>query len=89
MPSIVAQAAKRQGAEVWGFTPARDASEQQQSYPTDDIHIYDRLFFIPPEYNKKFFLEEPFVDARDRSTNLKCRFFVLRKNEVIESVLLR
>lgn len=76
MPSIVAQAAKQQGAAIWGFTPARDASEQQQSYPSDDISLYDKLFFIPSEYDRAFFLEEPFADARDRSTRLKYRNFL-------------
>lgn len=76
MPSLVAQAAKQHGSEVWGFTPERDASGQQQSYPSDDIRLYDKLFFIPPAYDKEFFLEKPFVDARDRSTRLKYRNFL-------------
>lgn len=76
MPYIVAQAAKRQGAEVWGFTPTRNASEQQQTYPTDDITIYDRLIFIPPDYDRSFFLEHSFSPGRDRSTRLKYRNFL-------------
>jgi predicted Rossmann-fold nucleotide-binding protein len=76
MPSIVAQAAKQQGAEIWGFTPARDVSEQQQSYPSDDIHLYNKLFFIPPAYDRAFFLDEQFSASRDRSTRLKYRNFL-------------
>src|SRR4051794_6451768 len=59
IPSLVAQAAKQHGAEIWGFPPTRNALEQRQRYPSDDMHLYDKLFFIPPEYDHAFFLAEP------------------------------
>lgn len=76
MPYIVAQTAKKQGAQVWGFTPARNEIEQQQTFPVDDITIYDKLFFIPPQYDRAFFLEQPLSSDRDRSTRLKYRNFL-------------
>jgi len=76
MPYLVAQAAKQQGAEIWGFTPERNALGQQQSYPSDDITLYDKLFFIPPAYDCAFFLNEQLSDSLDRSTRLKYRNFL-------------
>jgi predicted Rossmann-fold nucleotide-binding protein len=76
MPYLVAQTAKQQGAEIWGFTPERNAREQQQAYPSDDITIYDKLFFIPSQFDQYFFLEQPLPFATDRSTRLKYRNFL-------------
>lgn len=76
MPYIVARTAKQNGAEVWGFTPARDVEEQQSLYPSDDIAVYNKLFFIPPQFDARFFLDQPFSAAHDRSTRLKYRNFL-------------
>jgi predicted Rossmann-fold nucleotide-binding protein len=73
MPSLVAQATKQQGGEVWGFTPARNASEQQRRYPSDEISLYDKLFFIPPDYDRAFYLEKLPAPDQDESTRLKYR----------------
>ncbi len=73
MPYAVAQAAKRGGAEVWGFTPRRNEQEQQLAYPLDDITVYDRLFFVPQQYDQYFFLDQPLSAARDESARLKYR----------------
>jgi predicted Rossmann-fold nucleotide-binding protein len=73
MPYLVAQSAKQRGAEVWGFTPERNEREQHQAYPSDDITIYDKLFFVPPQYDHSFFLEHLSSSRHDRSTRLKYR----------------
>lgn len=76
MPYLVAQAAKQQGAEIWGFTPERNEQAQRAAYPSDDITLYDKLFFIPPQYDQHFFLTEPLSPALEHSTQLKYRNFL-------------
>src|SRR5258708_7154956 len=61
MPYIVANAAKQHGAEIWGFAPTTNREDQMQLYPKDDITIYDRLFYIPQNYQDFFF---PTGDAK-------------------------
>lgn len=73
MPYIVAQASKQCGAEIWGFTPERNEQEQQQAYPLDNIAIYDRLFFVPPQYAQHFFLTQPLSPPQDQRTRRKYR----------------
>jgi predicted Rossmann-fold nucleotide-binding protein len=76
MPYIVAQAAKQQGAEIWGFSPERDVEAQKQAFPSDDVAVYDKLFFIPPSYDQQFFLERPLQEDNDRSVRLRYRNFL-------------
>lgn len=76
MPYIAAQAAKQQGAEIWGFSPERDVEAQQRAFPTDDLALYDQLFFIPPQYNQHFFLERFPQRGDDRGIRLRYRNFL-------------
>jgi predicted Rossmann-fold nucleotide-binding protein len=73
MPYVVAQAAKRAGATVWGFTPEYNEEEQKQAYPLDDMTIYDKLFYVPAQYHQIFFLDRPLSTSRDHSARLKYR----------------
>ena len=73
MPYAVAQSAKRKGAQVWGFTPAYSEEEQKQTYPLDDITIYDKLFYVPQEYDHPFTLDQELSAPRDWSARLKYR----------------
>lgn len=73
MPYAVAHAAKQKGAEVWGFTPQRNEEEQKQAYPLDDITIYDKLFYVPSQYDQLFYLDHTLSATRDQSARLKYR----------------
>lgn len=73
MPYAVAQAAKQQGASVWGFTPALTKAEHIRAYPNDDSAVYDRLFYVPQDYHERFFLSAPLAPERDWNTRLKYR----------------
>jgi len=77
MPYLVAYTAKQQGAEIWGFTPERNEQEQQHAYPSDDMTIYDRLFFIPAQFDQHFFLEhrslQPTTGVPDSNTEISFR----------------
>lgn len=73
MPYAVAQAAKQQGAEVWGFTPELNEEGQRKAYPQDDIGIYNKLFYVPEQYEQLFFLQERLPEARDWGARLKYR----------------
>jgi predicted Rossmann-fold nucleotide-binding protein len=73
MPYAVAHAAKHKGAEVWGFTPEHNEEEQKQAYPQDDITIYDKLFYVPLQYDRLFYLDHTLPAARDHSARLKYR----------------
>ena len=72
MPYVVAQAAARAGAQVWGFTPELDQEGQQTAYPDDDITIYQRLIYVPQNYREQF--GTPLLSGeRDHSARLKYR----------------
>lgn len=73
MPYAVAATAKQKGAEVWGFTPARDIAEQKSAYPSDDITVYDRLFYVPQHYEQLFYPAEKPPVAQDWDARLKYR----------------
>lgn len=73
MPYVVAHAAKQGNAEIWGFTPECNEQDQKRAYASDDITIYDKLFYIPPTYDQSFFLKENPEKPHRRSTRLKYR----------------
>ena len=73
IPYVVAQAAKHQGAEVWGFTSEYDEEEQKKAYPLDDITTYDKLFYVPHQYDQLFYLDHKLPSSRDWSARLKYR----------------
>lgn len=73
MPYAAASAAKRKGAEVWGFTPEHNEADQKKAYPQDDITIYDKLFYVPQEYDRHFFLDTTLPPSQDQSARLKYR----------------
>lgn len=50
LPYRAAYAAAKLGAEVWGFSPATGLEEQRRFTPDDDLSIYTRLDFIPPDF---------------------------------------
>src|SRR5947208_8546423 len=62
MPYIVAREATQYGAEVWGFTPELNAEAQRRAYTNDDITIYTRLLYVPPNY-KELFMANPESEA--------------------------
>ena len=73
MPYAVARAARQQGAEVWGFTPALTEEEHQSAFPDDDRATYEKLFFVPEQYRQLFFLAQPVSPAQDWGIRLKYR----------------
>lgn len=73
MPYAVASAAKRQGAEVWGFSPELGEAAQKNAYPQDDITIYSKLFYVPQECEALFFLDRRLPPSRSWSARLKYR----------------
>ena len=72
MPYIVAHEAAQHGAEVWGFTPELNAEAHRRAYPNDDITIYKRLLYVPPNY-KELFMTNPKSEALDWAGRLKYR----------------
>lgn len=72
MPYVVAHAAAQGGAQVWGFTPELDYKGQQDSFPADDITIYQRLIYVPQNYRDLFGVSS-LPAHRDHSARLKYR----------------
>jgi predicted Rossmann-fold nucleotide-binding protein len=72
MPYIVAHAAAQDGAEIWGFTPELNAEAHRRAYPSDDITIYKRLLYVPPNY-KELFMMIPESGSLDLAGRLKYR----------------
>src|SRR5690242_19475053 len=56
MPYAVARAARKEGAEVWGFTPALTEEEHRSAFPDDDRSIYTKLSFVPEQYRQLVFV---------------------------------
>lgn len=56
MPYIAAYEAAKNGAEVWGFSPNLNKAEQLAVYENDDISIYKKVYYIPKNYLKLFFV---------------------------------
>ena len=50
LPNEVALYAKKAGAEVWGFSPGVNLKRQKELLPAADTTIFDRLIFIPKDY---------------------------------------
>lgn len=50
MPRMVAQAAKEHGGSVWGFSPNRNKEEHAADYPEQNLELYDKLIFVPEQY---------------------------------------
>lgn len=48
IPYMVAEQAHRSGAEIWGYSPARNLDEHKAMMPDDDYAIYSKLIFLPP-----------------------------------------
>ncbi len=72
MPYVVAHAAARHGAKVWGFTPELDEAGQKRAYPSDDITIYERLVYVPQHYRDLFGVSS-LSRERDHAARLKYR----------------
>ncbi|MDP3940694.1 MAG: hypothetical protein Q8Q49_00125 [bacterium] len=50
LPYEAALRAKRNGAEVWGFSPGATIKKQKEYLPTVDTAIFDKLMYIPQRY---------------------------------------
>lgn len=50
IPYEASLAAHKNGAEIWGFSAARDLEEHEKFVPKHDISIYQRLVFVPKDY---------------------------------------
>jgi predicted Rossmann-fold nucleotide-binding protein len=50
LPYLAAHAAWEAGAEIWGFSPVRNAEEQREYVPDDDISIYAELVYVPETF---------------------------------------
>jgi predicted Rossmann-fold nucleotide-binding protein len=73
VPYAAASAGKSEGAEIWGFSSEHDLQGQQKAYPHDDSSIYDKLLYVPQDYEKLFFLENKLPPSRGWSARLKYR----------------
>lgn len=64
LPNEVALSAKKAGAEVWGFSPGVNLERQKELLPNADTTIFDKLVFIPQDYE---FAEDKFVSLKYRN----------------------
>jgi len=53
LPYEASVAAKEQGATLWGYSQGADFSMQQERVPDIDSNIFDKLFYIPQDYEFK------------------------------------
>lgn len=50
LPYEVAKTAKENGAEIWGYSQARNLEDQEKLAPNCDSSIYKKLIYIPKTY---------------------------------------
>ena len=64
VPYAAANAAAKNGTEVWGFSPEINFENQKAAYPNNDITIYKKLIYIPGKYE---FINNPLVTKKYRN----------------------
>jgi predicted Rossmann-fold nucleotide-binding protein len=74
-PYVVAEAAARAGAEVWGFTPELSREAHAVAYPDQDLAIYTRLIYVSEQY-RHLFGDVSLSGERDHAARLKYRNLV-------------
>lgn len=50
LPNEVAIQAKKSGARIWGFSPGINLQRQKAILPDADTDLYDKLIYIPSNY---------------------------------------
>lgn len=50
LPYKVAKTAKENGAEIWGYSQARNLEDQEKLAPNCDSSIYKKLIYIPKDF---------------------------------------
>jgi len=50
LPYEVAKTAKKNGAQIWGYSQATNLKDQEKICPGCDSNIYKKLIFIPKDY---------------------------------------
>lgn len=64
LPYEVILAAKKYGAKLWGFSPTTSLKNQQKLFPDCNSSIYDKLFYIPKDYE---FISNPEICKKYRN----------------------
>ena len=63
LPYQVATSVKKEGGEVWGYSPVTDFLRYQEFFPEFDASVFKKLIYIPKDYEF----------ARDRTISAKLR----------------
>jgi hypothetical protein len=50
LPFAAVQAAAAKGVEIWGFSSSLDEAAQKAEYPDDDLSIYGKIIYVPPDF---------------------------------------
>lgn len=50
LPYQIASKAHKNGSKIWGFSPAISLEEHKSIYPQHDPSIYEKLIFVPKDY---------------------------------------
>ncbi|MEX0616583.1 MAG: hypothetical protein WD231_02080 [Candidatus Woykebacteria bacterium] len=50
IPYEVAVGVAKKGVEVWGYSPSISFKQHKSFYPSHDLSVYNKLFFIPKDY---------------------------------------
>lgn len=64
LPYRAASAAQQHGAKVWGYSPVRNMEEQKKFTPDDDLSIYDKLIYIPSNFE---FIDDDLICKKYRN----------------------
>src|SRR3989344_3361363 len=50
LPYEAAAEAHKNGGEIWGYSPCLDLDGQKLYTPDDDITIYNKIFYVTPDF---------------------------------------
>lgn len=66
LPFEAANVARQKGAPWWGFSPCLNQEEQQKFTPDQDLSIYDKLIYVPLDYE---FADQDLVKKKYRNVS--------------------
>jgi len=64
LPYVAAAAARKNGAEVWGYSPCSNLEGQKQFTPNDDLSIYAKIQYVPESFE---FTKDDLVSKKYRN----------------------
>lgn len=81
VPYAVAASARSHGMkEVWGYSSCIDLATLQKSFPEDDVSVYTKIFYSPPNFYELMLQDKRTVWENEQQVRHKYRNVILTAN---------